>query len=300
MESVRFLSVAELLLDATAVEQELRRFVEDTIQQLEDAGIVGTPLQEEWAAIASAEPEVEAFCKTAASLGLDPYDLDDSETTLVLSLGSTGAHPDLLTELAASTRPSEGEIARVWLLEAMEQIESVAAAHDLTLPFEPLPIGRWERPWRVGYERARRVRASLDLDPAVSFPVEDLVAVGSVQAIAPSRVAGLAQARGSGLAVATSGRVPHRVQRFAGARAIGRCTFDESRHGSILTAAGDDYAAKVERAFAAELLAPAAGIAQILTDETSDDSLLAAADKYDVSIRVIEHQLENQLGRAAI
>lgn len=43
VEAVRFLSWAELLLSPAAVELELRRFVEDTIQQLGEFGIVKTP-----------------------------------------------------------------------------------------------------------------------------------------------------------------------------------------------------------------------------------------------------------------
>jgi hypothetical protein len=296
IESIRFLSGTELLLSPTTVEQELRRFVEDTIQQLEDARVGGTPLQDEWAAIVTADAEVAAFCKTAAGLGLDPYDLDDSQTAVVLSLGTTGAHPDLVSELAASTRWSEVETARVWLREAVDQLESVVTTPGLSLPFEPLSVGRLERPWRVGYERARKVREYLHLDPGARLKVEDFVAIGSTESKAPAGVAGLTQSHGGGLAVATSRDMPRQAQRFAGARAIGRRTFDHGEHGSILTAR-DEYAAKVERAFAAELLAPAAGIERFLGAAVSDESLLAAANEFDVSILVIQHQLENQMGR---
>ncbi|WP_347350439.1 hypothetical protein [Intrasporangium sp.] len=299
VESIRFLAGTELLLAPAPVERELRLFVENTIQQLEDAGVTGTPLQEEWAAIASADAEVEAFCRTASALGLDPYALDESETSLVVSLGSAKADPDLIAELAASTTLPEVEAAREWLQEAVERTESVADPPALTLPFEPLPVGRWERPWRVGYERARKVRESLQLSPADRLPVEELVDIDSTKSPAPSGVAGLAQSRGNGIAVATPGRFLPQAQRFAGARAIGRRTFDDSRHGVILTARYD-YAAKVERAFAAELLAPATGIDQFLGESTSDESLFAAAKTFDVSIQVIQHQLDNQLGRRGL
>lgn len=298
-EAIRFLSGAELLLSPAAVELELRRFVEDTIQQLEDAGIVKTPLQEEWGAIASADEEVIAFCRTAAALGLDPYDLRDSETSLVLSLGSGITDAALVAELAASTQLSDAEAAHAWLRDALDHIESLGDAPSLALPFEPLPLGRWRRPWRLGYERAERVRDLLGFAPDERLDVEDLVVIAGVQSGAPHRIAGLAKARGEGTAVAVPSEASERARRFAGARAIGRRTFDDSPRGLLLTGR-DEYAAKVERAFAAEFLAPAAGLERFLGDSTSDESLIRAADEFGVSFRVIEHQLENQLGRSGI
>lgn len=299
IEAIRFLSGTELLLPAAAVELELRRFIEDTIQQLEDAGVAKTSLHEEWAAIASADDEVIAFCRTAAALGLDPYDLGDSETSLVLNLGSGITDPALAAELAASTQLSDAESAHTWLRDALDHIQSMGDAPSLALPFEPFPLGRWERPWRVGYERADRMRDVLGLATDERLDVEDLVVVARVESGAPHGVAGLAQARGEGTAVAVPWEASDRARRFASARAIGRRTFDDSRGGLLLTGR-DEYAAKVERAFAAELLAPAAGLERFLGDSTSDESLIQAADKFGVSFRVIAHQLENQLGRSSI
>lgn len=299
VEAIRFLSATELLLSPADVERELRRFVEDTIQQLDDAGIAKTPLQEEWTAIVSADEQVAAFCKTAAALGLDPYDLSDSQSDLVLGFGSGITDPVLVAELAASIQVSEVETAHAWLRDALDHVESVSDAPSLELPFEPLPLGGWERPWRVGYERADRVRELLGVAPDERIDVDELVVISGVEAAAPHRIAGLAKALGSGTAVAVPWEATDRAKRFAGARAIGRRTFDPSRGGMLLTGR-DEYAAKVERAFAAELLAPAAGLDHFLGDSTSDEALMLAADEFDVSFRVIEHQLENQLGRGGI
>jgi len=53
---------------------------------------------------------------------------------------------------------------------------------------------------------------------------------------------------------------------------------------------------KVERAFAAELLAPAHGIEQRLASEIFvEDDLEELADHFGVSVKVVEHQLHNQL-----
>lgn len=53
---------------------------------------------------------------------------------------------------------------------------------------------------------------------------------------------------------------------------------------------------KVERAFAAELLAPAEGIEQRLTSEIFvEENLEELADHFGVSVKVVEHQIQNQL-----
>lgn len=298
-EAVRFLSGVELLLAPEAVERELRRFVEDTIQQLEDAGIVKTPLQEEWAAIASADDDVIAFCRTASAMGLDPYDLEDSESELVLGFGSGISDPLLLAELAASTPAADLTAAHRWLREAIDNLGSVGGSPALHVPFDPLPLGQWVRPWKVGYERAHRVRDLLGVPPDRRLDIEDLVAVSGVAATAPHGIAGLAQAHGEGTVVAVPTQASERARRFAAARAIGRRTFDNSTGGLLLTGR-DEYAAKVERAFAAELLAPAAGIEGLLGNSQSDETLLEVSHVFGVSFRVIEHQLENQLGRGSI
>jgi Zn-dependent peptidase ImmA (M78 family) len=65
----------------------------------------------------------------------------------------------------------------------------------------------------------------------------------------------------------------------------------------LVTAAYTDRQ-KVERAFAAELLAPAQGVAERLGNDgvavTSED-IEAVAQHFDVSAMVIQHQVENQL-----
>lgn len=296
-ESVRFLTEAKVLLSPSLTEYELRRFVEDTIQQLEQAGVSKTPLQEEWAAIASADDEVSAFCRTAAALDLDPYNLSDDETRTVLSFGEGIEDAWLLAELAASTRKSDAKKAREWLKEALTQVESAGSSPEVELPFKALPLGRWERPWSIGYERARRVRESLGLGPDQRLPVDELVKVAQVRQELPNGIAGLAGPRTSGAVLAVGSQTSHHARRFTAARAIGRRTFDDSAGGVLLTSR-NDFAAKLERAFAAELLAPAAGIKMLLNESNTDQSICDASKRYEVSTIVIQHQLENQIDDA--
>lgn len=297
---VRFLAEAEVLLEPEAARFELQRFVEDTIQQLDDAKVSGTPLHEEWAAITSADDDVRAFCRTAAALTLDPYDLSDDETGLVLAIGKGSDDADLLAELAATlavtaNRGTVATEAGAWLGSALSRIEASTHPPELDLPFSPLPKGRWARPWSVGYQRAREVRESLGVAPGDPLDVDALVRVAEVQNRTPQGVAALAKAYGAGTVVAVSSTASDQTRRFAAARAIGRRTFDDSEGGLLLTSR-DEYAAKVERAFAAEVLAPADGLRDKLTGDPTEQIVEATARDYGVSVRVIEHQMENQLG----
>jgi Zn-dependent peptidase ImmA (M78 family) len=91
------------------------------------------------------------------------------------------------------------------------------------------------------------------------------------------------------------GRAILSSQRFTAARALGRRTFDTRTGEILLTNTRRQYGEKIERAFAAEFLAPADGVSRLLDDDSSDQALERAAHHYQVSTRVIEHQVENQL-----
>lgn len=63
----------------------------------------------------------------------------------------------------------------------------------------------------------------------------------------------------------------------------------------MLIGSGHTEATQIERAFAAELLAPAAEIKQALA--LGLDDLEVIAERFAVSTAVIEHQIENRLSR---
>ncbi|MFT4187223.1 MAG: hypothetical protein QM621_01420 [Aeromicrobium sp.] len=289
-ETVRFLSTGDFLLEPTAMWREVRNFIEATLQQLDESGVSRTALHDEWAAIASADSDVAAFCRTAAALGHDPYDLDESTEALILELGSHGFDSELLADLAANSDLSELSAVVPWLREALSAALSTEVP-PLALDSQPLPYGISEPPWKLGYRRARQAREALGLPPDQPLDVHALVAVATVSALPPHRVVGFAQSHDQGTSVVLPNLTSTTTARFAAARALGRRTFDHTRHGTLLTHR-DDYASRVERAFAAEFLAPAAGI-----ETMADDEIDSIAQTFGVAPQVIVHQLENQLGR---
>jgi Zn-dependent peptidase ImmA (M78 family) len=90
------------------------------------------------------------------------------------------------------------------------------------------------------------------------------------------------------------------AKRFGQARALGRILARPDQHQFILSAAHsrDEH---VARAFAAELLAPAAGIRQTLKsiDRDDDSALEAVAERFRVSPLVVRHQYDNQIAASS-
>jgi len=86
-------------------------------------------------------------------------------------------------------------------------------------------------------------------------------------------------------------------QRFAQARALWHFVFGVPSQSFLLTPAHTDRQ-RVERAFAAELLAPAEGIRERLQSDEVEftfEDVEAIARDFGVSPMVIRHQIENQI-----
>lgn len=181
-----------------------------------------------------------------------------------------------------------------WLDSALRSLSESQGPHVHVEPVA-LPFGERARPWEVGYERASRLRASLGSEPTAMVDLEDLATVVSVAAPAPPGIAGLVDASADTTTVVLSSGASRTGQRFSGARALGRRSFDGRQGQMLLRATLRQYAERVERAFAAEFLAPAVGVAELLQQDFTDSAIEKLALHYGVSPRVIEHQVENQV-----
>lgn len=128
------------------------------------------------------------------------------------------------------------------------------------------------RPWRIGYERARTLRSRLDLSTSVPAPVESLLKIRQTQSPAPMRVDRLIAAAGStSSAVVVGARVNAASKRFV--CGPGHRPSLTPAHGRSLLTRSQQYTERAERAFAAGFLAPAAGAADILERDLSQESL---------------------------
>lgn len=293
-EHVRFLTQAETVLEADAVLSAAADLIEGTVRRLEDTGVTGTLLQEEWASIQEADPDERDYCLVAAAWGLDPYDTPSAVEKLLLETGATIGDPALLADLSRAVPREMIADSTAWLREAAR------LHHPRAVNLPALGSLDWSStagvaPWRIGYERARRFRLLLDLSVTEPAPIDELVTVHQTGSPAPVNIDGLINAEGSAaLDVVVGSGASAKAKRFAAARAIGRHSLVPIRGRSLLTRA-TQYTERTERAFAAELLAPASGIEEILAGDFSDDAIQRAAEHFHVNAILVQHQVDNQI-----
>ena len=195
-EHIRYLTQAETVLDADSVLASIGNFIDETVRSLDDAGVTGTLLQEEWAAINQADPDEREFCLVAASWGHDPYDTPPEVEMLLLEAATSVGDIALLSDLSRAVPIDRIKDATHWLREA----ETVLRPQHLDLP----TVGRidWSAtsgiaPWKIGYERASRLRQLLGLTPDAKIPVEQLPDVRPTSSAAPSNVDALLSSDGA-------------------------------------------------------------------------------------------------------
>lgn len=293
---VRTLSAVSAVLGADEVRRSLSRFIDSTVRRLEDVGIAGTLLQDEWSAIQDSDDDERQFAAVAAAWGFDPYNIGHDEAQQLLSAGEALQDDALLADLARAVPFSALKSAEHWMQDALRKRHSIAR-QPRSLPLaEPLLSVSGAAPWREGYRRARSLREELGLSLSSRVAIEDFVAVTSVSASPPGNIEALAKIERDTASAFVGPDIDPLAPRgrFIGARTLARRITDPQTRSSLLTR-GARYTDKLERAFAAEFLAPAEGVREVLRGDFSEQSQARAAHAFGVSEIVIGHQIDNQL-----
>jgi hypothetical protein len=298
---VRFASDGSRFLSAEELATGLAAIIDRVLERLADVGIPKTPLLEEWAAIAEADADEIIFCQTAGRLGLDPYAIADETAQTIVRVAAS--LPAAVTADFFDTADANALVrAADWTLRAMATAGQAAAGAEKSLeivyaalPNDLLAAADNERPWRLGYSIAYRLRNELRIRDTEPFDVSPWVGIGAVDA--PSHgIYGCASVSGNRCGVVLGGQPIGTSLRFGQARALGRALARPEQHQFVLSAARSQEE-KVARAFAAELLAPADGIRRILDElgSSDDNALEAVARHFEVSPLLVRYQYENQL-----
>ena len=305
------MDAGELLIDSAEFREVCGDFVDCVVGRLACLGIEDTLLQQEWDAVRAADAEEADFCRAAAGLGWDPYAIDDAKReqvhTLAARFGNTFAEaiPALNADCAIDG----------WTIieKALEE-----AKRCNTLPLERLaPLqgqisGRSSSgyPWQAGYELARELRRELRLDgepiPTMAALAQafddDAIDAATKQVPLDGRDAILVDGlvtRGEDDAPAFAFRPRSEYgRRFHFCRAIAEVLWRPGTD-ALLTPAHTERQ-RCNRAFAAEFLAPSAGLRQRVRRPTlDDDDIDELATEFGVSSLVIAHQLANhRIGQA--
>lgn len=284
------------------VEKALARFLTQISDRLDDLGIKGSFLQDEWNALRRLDEEERPFCIAAGRLGLDPFNLSDETADQIVSVSSTwtGAFAE---EFLAAADPEQLRGEKDWMVGLQEQIAKQASGISEDLLKVAQKTGKkicnlqLDLPWKVGYEAARDLRAQLGIDgvSGVSLPAVGVPQTAYETTKVPSGFEGIfsKSASSNRPALLLGTRTPA-ATRFAIARAIGYlATSPQAEDAGVLTVS-ETHRQAANRAFAAEFLAPAAGLRRHVRNAlVSDDDIGALASRYEVSEMVILHQMHN-------
>ena len=300
--AVRFLERGSATVERDQFIQGCTEFIDRVIRRLISHDILSTFLQDEWDAIQNADEDEHAFCEMSAGLGWDPYDLDDSRRRQVAELAERlGELRGEAVAVIDSVAPSEDCSALLAAIEA-------AKPNELPLPrLEAVAQGiefRQRPPWDLGYELARRARSEFGLDGQPIASTESLAhALGQDfgalrRATKPLEclsslelVDGVVTQGTSGTVALGFGERGEAGMRFLLCRALSEVIY--SRGDALLTK-GATARQRLNRAFAAEFLAPSRSLAKRIVHPTVDgEQVDDLAEEFGVSTRVIQHQLEN-------
>lgn len=290
-QPVTFLTAGDAHLPADVVREALVRFVEQVLDRLAEAGVKKTLLQDEWSALAALTNDERSFAHAAARLGLDPFDVGDDLTDQLQPIEKE-LGPELFDEFLNSADPDRLGTAATWIEQARGSMSHVPLQRRRSADGGPRRGGP---PWLLGYAVAQDCRADMGLAATASIDLSPLVGLARIGGN-PAGVQGVVEVSQAGLGLALPETVTNQAAtRFAQARALGLSLLT-SRSVALLDPTHTDLAQQT-RAFAAEVLAPAEGIAEFLSvfPHVTERALEAVADRYDTSPLLVQLQYENQL-----
>jgi hypothetical protein len=300
----RFLDSGFLRMEVKAAEAALAQFVDAVIERLPGADdLDSNQLRADWDAVQHSLLEEPRLCARLGEMGLDPYDAEADES-IEDGLDALELSEPLIADLLALTTPArlKEDVADVQLF--LERLHSGSPQGDggrgrprFVAPSTPPSYF----PYLAGYARADAVRRSLRLAPFVAAErdpglVAELTIGGfDLSQVSPreGRRLDAVVSRNGVLALSMEQRSP-RATRFLLARALHHWIFVETdAPGQRLLTRANDWQQAASRAFAAELLAPSAALAQRVEGQTDWDAVEELADEFDVQPSVIHHQLSN-------
>lgn len=297
---LRYLSSGSALVPSEELLSNLAGVVELVLTRLDEVGVERTQLHEEWSALQALDDEETEFCSAAARLGLDAFNVP---TDIARTLEGVGAalSDDLLQDFLDTVEPSALAEGLQWVLEAQQQLKELVEPPtpelgDLRRVVAGAGSGSPVRePWQTGLAQARALREELGLDDLQRFDVELFVS-HDLRFSTRREIDGYGETA-AGVRLLRSRRVTPPGARFLAARALWHALAAPPETPFLLTRARTTRQ-KTGRAFAAELLAPSAGLGALLKDvgtlwDSQDAEELA--ERYGVRADVVERQIENNV-----
>jgi hypothetical protein len=307
---IEFIASLNTTVSRKDAEQSLLSLLDSVMERISDSEDLKT-LQETVAAIRRSQSDLDEqnYCELAGMLGCDPYDADDSIENAILAardlLGAALAREVFATtDIKTVVRHSHSliELARSQVKRSKSAAAHVEFLKNLfNRETSKLPSLNPDRPWERGYAGARLLRQLLSIDeqdplPAMRGLSTKLFDGPSVEALAGfdwqglgARGVGIEDERGFGIVLD-----PARNPRFQLAATFADYLFEDNAEIFLSTAAATDRQ-KMNRAFAAEFLAPAEGIRRTINSRRPrSENLSKVQSQYEVPSHLVRYQIENQ------
>lgn len=300
---VRFINAGHASAAAETVIAALGRFVEAVVTRLDDQGIRETSLHRQWKAIQEADDDQRRFCLAAGRLGLDPYSVDDPVSEAIIACERQIA-PDLLDDFLALATVDELAGQAESLANATSAIsndsddaDALASVRDVAPSLQLMA-----NPWQAGYEYARELRRRINGNGWKSRSLDELAAHLGIVQLDRCLMPAAGSCRFLDALVGENQRHRPRFliekrressRQFAFCRALFEHLTRPTGSFAVVSGLRTDRQ-KMNRAFAAELLAPHQQLAaDISAAVIGDEEVADLADEYGVSEMVIRHQVEN-------
>lgn len=262
-ERVSFIQKGSAFLDGAAVEDALSLLVNRVVARLDEQGVRGTPLQNDWSSILKQDGEEIAFCNAAGAMGLDPFDISEDESKKLLDAASSLAR-ELQSDFFEAVDSAQFGKQLAWVNDGLQFV------HAQNVDLQELKKAKRKlrkadgvhAPWQQGYELAREFRDILGIrhkehveiaDLSPGDPITRAISNSQTDQLGFDGVSDVNQLGSPGFFVRQGNEL---TWRFTFCRALFEYLHSPGPSPSLISAAISEKQ-KRNRAFAAELLAPA-------------------------------------------
>lgn len=304
---VEFIQFGSAYVDIELLQRTLRSFITAVVTRLTASGITNSFLQREWEIVGNTVGEDADFCVAAATLGLDPYDVPENVAEAIVAVAESipeNVRREFFSVANRELLREESEDVSKAIETARANRSDLHALHDLRHSVPQSQTLRGHPPWEIGYAAARELRKALRIEMEALKSFSDLaqalrVSSGSFLSAIVEQPSGthayeaiVATNQAAGPAFAVTRR-HEAARRFQVCRGLYEFLAGRDDGPWIVTTGLSDRQ-KRNRAFAAEFLAPAAGIQEKVSSAVvSSEEVDELAQHFGVSSEAIVHQLAN-------
>ena len=292
---IEFIDEGRESVEPAELESEFRGLIEAVLERLygnAETTAAADALGASWNAINSLDTDEMEFCRAAALLGIDPFDVQDHVAAALAAFWEQ-ADPSVRDDALASANADSLNRLGTWLDDAIGTLAEDDRDSDWSGIRKELPPSLpASKPWTQGYELARSARDRLGIDGRrFDFDADGPLAIQRHDTRPPSnRIHGLVAAGSPACLTVPRGESG---RRFLTARALGDYLGRSAPGPGMLSSLATDRQAQ-SRAFAAEFLAPASALRPRLPSDSIDaEDVDDLGREFGVSSEVIRHQVRN-------